>query len=376
MFGSEILDVAIGLILVYFLLSLVCSAIREAVEGVLKRRAVYLERGIHELLGRDADGTPLATRLYNHPLVYGLFQGDYPAGKDTERTKDRSRFLGRDLPSYIPARNFAVALFDLAVGEAAPGGGDPGPALPFLSLTHAREQLSQKARSDGANAYRALRTIVDTSQYDPNRALAGIEAWYDSTMDRVSGWYKRETQWILLGLGLAATVLMNVNTLTIARYLYRDETARQAIVARAEAVGRDTTRQRANFDAVDQQLREMQLPIGWSDPRVVGELGTAPTLGEVSRYAATSLLGWLITTFAVSLGAPFWFDLLNKVMVIRSTVKPHEKSREEGSEDRQTHARAPEPSRGGGWSILPTGGVSAASSGDDPPGPGAEGRLH
>jgi hypothetical protein len=49
---------------------------------------------------------------------------------------------------------------------------------------------------------------------------------------------------------------------------------------------------------------------------------------------ATHLLGWLITAFAVSLGAPFWFDLLNKIMVIRSTVKPREKSREEGSEDR------------------------------------------
>jgi hypothetical protein len=47
------------------------------------------------------------------------------------------------------------------------------------------------------------------------------------------------------------------------------------------------------------------------------------------------LFGWLATAMAVSLGAPFWFDVLNKVMVIRSTVKPHEKSGDEGSEDRQ-----------------------------------------
>jgi hypothetical protein len=46
------------------------------------------------------------------------------------------------------------------------------------------------------------------------------------------------------------------------------------------------------------------------------------------------LLGWAITAFAISLGAPFWFDLLNKFMVIRSTVKPFEKSQPEGSEDR------------------------------------------
>ena len=49
----------------------------------------------------------------------------------------------------------------------------------------------------------------------------------------------------------------------------------------------------------------------------------------------SAIIGWLITALAVSLGAPFWFDLLNKFMVIRSTVKPHEKSPEEASEDRQ-----------------------------------------
>jgi len=46
-------------------------------------------------------------------------------------------------------------------------------------------------------------------------------------------------------------------------------------------------------------------------------------------------VGLPVTTLAAMLGAPFWFDVLNKIMVIRATVKPHEKSREEGSEDRQ-----------------------------------------
>ena len=50
------------------------------------------------------------------------------------------------------------------------------------------------------------------------------------------------------------------------------------------------------------------------------------------------VIGWFITAFAISLGAPFWFDILNKIMVIRSTVKPFEKSPPEGSEDRQPQA--------------------------------------
>jgi hypothetical protein len=46
------------------------------------------------------------------------------------------------------------------------------------------------------------------------------------------------------------------------------------------------------------------------------------------------LLGWLITACAVSFGAPFWFDMLNKIMVVRSTIKPQEKSQPEASKDK------------------------------------------
>jgi hypothetical protein len=71
------------------------------------------------------------------------------------------------------------------------------------------------------------------------------------------------------------------------------------------------------------RLDALELPIGWPDR-------------EFARDWYMRVIGWLITGFAISFGAPFWFDLLNKMMVIRSTVKPHEKSPEESSEDRQT----------------------------------------
>jgi hypothetical protein len=44
-------------------------------------------------------------------------------------------------------------------------------------------------------------------------------------------------------------------------------------------------------------------------------------------------LGWIITSIALSLGAPFWFDTLNKFMVVRSTVKPQEKSQTDKTKD-------------------------------------------
>src|SRR5580692_7422161 len=104
MFGSTMLEVAIGLVFIYLLLSLVCSAAKEGLEAFMKKRAIDLERGIRELLD-DPEGTRLVKKLYEHPLIDGLFRGNFDSEKG-------GRFWSR-LPSYIPAPNFAVALIDV-----------------------------------------------------------------------------------------------------------------------------------------------------------------------------------------------------------------------------------------------------------------------
>ncbi len=106
MFNSGILDVVVSLIFIYLLLSLVCTAINEAIEGVLKKRAATLEQGIRELLS-DEDGTGLASDFYNHPLIYSLFRGEY----DPNGSK-------KHLPSYIPSKNFARALMNIVLTKS------------------------------------------------------------------------------------------------------------------------------------------------------------------------------------------------------------------------------------------------------------------
>jgi hypothetical protein len=114
MFNSAILDVAIGMIFVYLLLSLMCSAANELIEIALKKRAIDLERGIRELLvpGSGSGKSDLVASLYNHPLVNGLFGGRY---EDT-RIASKWRYIFRTkLPTYIPSRSFALALMDLVL---------------------------------------------------------------------------------------------------------------------------------------------------------------------------------------------------------------------------------------------------------------------
>lgn len=370
MFGSQILEVAIGVIFVFILVSIICTVIREWMEALLGSRAAFLERGIRELLN-DKAGTGLAKSFYEHPLIYSLFAEKYtPPGEKypppvreasetdeayAKRQKDyiatiskkpNAWTMGSGLPSYIPTKNFAIALMDIAArGQQTDAVSSDGQS-PRISLDSIRQNITN---IDSPAVQRAILTALDTANGSLDQAQANLEAWYDSGMDRVSGWYKRSSQWVIFWIAAVVAVAMNINTITIADYLAHNDVARAALVARAEAAVKDsafqgavkdTTRANQSYARITKQLNSLDLPIGWSSgwgaPRQ-----HAQSRAEIHVKDNTwndlfgPLLGWFITAIAATLGAPFWFDILNKIMVIRSTVKPHEKSPEEASEDRQ-----------------------------------------
>src|SRR5437764_5541785 len=170
MLGSQIIEVAIGVIFVYILVSIICSAVREGIEGFLKKRAVYLERGLRELL-HDKDAKGLAKTLYNHPLVYSLFPGGYDA-----KVSSKLHWIfatGKDLPSYVPSRNFALALMDIA---ARGGGNDEVSGAP-LTIENIRANVSNIGNPA---VQRVILSAIDTAKGDLDKAQAQIEAWYDS----------------------------------------------------------------------------------------------------------------------------------------------------------------------------------------------------
>jgi hypothetical protein len=301
MFGSEILDVALGLILIYLVLSLICSAACEAIEAVLKSRSLYLRRGLQELL-HDPSGKELVTELYKHPLVCSLFTGQYDPSKRG------------NLPSYIPPGNFALALMDI-VGvarnmKAAAGSPD---------AEKIRSALEAYAAKNPAVS-QALLTLAHTVDFDIARMRSAIEAWYNSSMDRVSGWFKRRTHWVVLALGMAIAAGINADTILIANRLSTDKSLRASLVsAAAEHAKQAGTSQ--YFDGDIQKIREAGLPLGWTT-----SAADSRRVPRTWRQWLVKIMGLILTAFAISLGGPFWFDLLNQFMVVRSTIKPQEKS--------------------------------------------------
>ena len=416
MFGSQILEVGIGLILVFLLVSLILTAVRESIESITKTRARDLERAIAELL-KDPEGEGLRKALYTHPLVYSLFPGGLAATKFDAAGKVLQR-AKKNVPSYIPREVFSAALQDILKNEMAKA--REAGAVPQPDAAKGASPLA----SGKAHVIQAYQALLDVSGGDLDRVRKGIETWYDASMDRASGWFKRRTQLILFGLGIGIAVLLNINAITIAQYLATNQAARDGMVALAgqidqehaaeakakaeaaarkaqastatgneqvaatgneqgAATGNDTTpalpeenvAAQANeaaaqvadpaptnetagenqaaatgnvSTAADEEAREEEdaariaesmarrvqaigLPVGWDAvqrARIGRELDRSPVWTLLSL-----LLGWAMVGFAATLGAPFWFDLLGKFMVVRSTVKPTEKSPDEVSKD-------------------------------------------
>ncbi len=259
MFGSTVLEVAIGLVFVYWLLSLLCSAINEQViVPLLNLRAKFLEEGIKNMLD-DPQGDKLVKQLYESPLIRGLSR------------KTLSGQLRK--PSYIPADT------------------------KNSSIPQALAPLIDRAKKDPA------------SPGDPAIVLASIEKWYNDTMDRVSGWYKGRVQLIILLLALVIVVSLNIDTVSLITSLSNDTAMRSAIVSAAQGAANSQNNAK-NLATIQQNIAQLQPVIGWS------------TLPADLRNWVLKVFGLLATIFAVSLGAPFWFDLLNKFTNFRSSGPP------------------------------------------------------
>ncbi len=198
----------------------------------------------------------------------------------------------------------------------------------------------------GANAY--------AKEGENALALArtNVETWFDETMDRVSGWYKRRRQFYAFFIGLLFAVLLNVDSIVITTRLWREPTLRQALIVQAEQFELpEQAQQRDPSSAISffrEELKGLDLPIGWVPLEIdQGEIcrwnpqvkvaGTVPGIriaGECIApadvpegiplgwgYVLPKVLGMMISGLAAAQGAPFWFDVLKKLTNVRSAGK-------------------------------------------------------
>jgi hypothetical protein len=276
MFGSTVLEVAIGLTFCYGTVALIVSTLQEALAAAFRLRANTLLEGVKTMLN-DPGFNALARAVYAHPLVN-------PHGDGTARDQ-------RDLkakPSYIEPANFAIALVDSL--HRVPGDfGSLAPAIdaiPDPQIRRAMQGLYQRAG-------------------DLPRFQQAVASWFDSAMERVSGAYKRRQLLISLLIALLLAILFNIDSIHLFRTLWQHPLTTQITGAPGQL---DPEAIKALW----------ALPIGWN---------SFPPL--LSADFALRVAGWLVTAATALFGAPFWFDLLQRAIQMRGTGgKPEEKPRE------------------------------------------------
>lgn len=323
LFGSTVLDVAIGLIFVYLLLAIICTSLNEWIASIFSLRANNLALGIRQLLdnqpkpGDPAKATTntdwLISEFYQHPLITGMKKGDRH-------------------PSYISPRAFATTLMDIISG-------------PDAQLTYANFKAGYDKLPDG-DVKKVLNSLMRTTGPTLAEVQGNIEKWFDDSMDRVSGWYKRKIQWITAVVALALAFATNADSIRIAEMLWHNPELRAEGIKlaeqRAEAAKNGAAEQDTNTAQAEITYPDASNPLNPNATikpvtpverayltELIGWQGAAQFHDLHTRDILLMILGWLLTGLAVSLGAPFWFDVLNKVINIRSSGKaPSEQPKE------------------------------------------------
>jgi hypothetical protein len=436
MYLQEILEVVVGLIFIWLVLSVATMSIQDWIANATNLRAKELQKAIAQMLGNKN----FVRKFYEYPLIADLYTRP---GKTSKQSR---------LPAYIPPNKFSSTLFEL-IRQA---GVENSPVQTIsdeikkriLSIENPEQQILAKENWDiileTANAisgagsgaagldslkfqveafgekYPELRSALQklARQLDPyydqfidkqtsktemgsgsnlamrqfhlgmlalqngnprlsesitailrqaegytlqgEQAIATIrvnlETWFNDAMDRLSGDYTRKAHSIAFFISIFLALLFNIDSISVATRLWREPILRQAIMAQVQSSTlpdsfqiNSTTDSPISIAPLETQLQALNIPFGWTtaafDNRGVqcsilpfepGRVWGIPTrdshgvpickrLGNlpVDPFAwFVKIIGILMTSAAAAQGAPFWFEILKKIVFVRGPGTP------------------------------------------------------
>jgi len=290
------LNIVIGLIFVLLLFSLLASTVMEVIAAMLSLRAKHLRNTLENMLGEKMDD------FVRHPLFRQISYAT-----NIRRARQSPYYL----PGQVSKETFVTIILDIL---------DSGDKDALQAKIQGMEEGEPK---------RILQFILRQSGGDPAAFKAYAERWFDEVMSRAADWYKRNLKWWLFAVGLVLAAIFNADTIQMYKNISANATLQTFLVDMAtnyEAKTDSVTGPNLNL-TVDQSIARMDsalqkieyirspLGLGWNEPE------SDTTL----PWWLVKLAGLLLTGIAVTFGAPFWFDLLRKMLALRGgTEKPQE----------------------------------------------------
>ena len=290
---NTIIQVAIGMIFVWITLAVITSQVQDWVASIFTWRANMLEESIASMLGDPK----LKDKIYEHPLIKGLYTNN-----------------GKRKPGGIPEDKFALVLFEqvmnsgVTIGDVKNDFDKLKKNVEALKAMEAGHQLKDFAKSLDTLLI-GIEEKADDATHAITEAKSRVEGWFNNSMDRLGGAYKRRIQLVAMIVGVSVAAVLNVDSAAIANALWKDPAIRQAVVASASQMQEPTT-QTGQAPSVDEiaknvaSLGELSLPIGWS----------APNLPKDANGWGAKVIGILLSGMAGAQGAPYWFDLMRKLL--------------------------------------------------------------
>lgn len=210
---TRMLDVVIGLVMVFAVSSLLATAVQEAIASWRNSRGENLKRAIASMGGDDER---VVDELYKEPLVQSLF------------------LSSRGGPSYLSADVFSTALFSL-LSKSTSVPMRQGTPLEFLSSI-----AVQPGTPAGYSALLdTLKTLAAGVEHDWPAFESRVQAWYAQAGERSIGWFKRDTQLNLFIIGMTMAVVMNVDAIHIGNALWSDPALRERSVEMARRLSNE-----------------------------------------------------------------------------------------------------------------------------------------
>jgi hypothetical protein len=362
MLQNAAIDVAIGLILMYLMLSLLCTVVNEFIATKLKLRSTTLQDALQKLI----DDPTVLNNFYSHGLIASNFRASATGSQSTleavaTKVPDAIKNLPstvmsmmpgvpaaaagaaapvkEDHPSYLAGGTVALALLGSLIQQhqqqqpqaaqpQQPQPAQPLQQLPVVSAAFAAAEAAINNLNVAPKLKDALQAGLLQADGDIKKLQQGIATWFDDSMDRLSGAYKRKMKWIAMLIGLLVAIAFNADSFKVATTLWNDPDRRASTIEIATAIAKKPLTelpQSVDRAALDKAIANTEttlrsLPIGWNCP--------APGPGksfhywtcaedEFSKLTLFQFLGWILTAAALSLGAPFWFDLLNQFINLR-----------------------------------------------------------
>jgi len=331
MIGNVALDVVIGLVFIYLLYSLYATVIMEIVSSLFGLRARNLCYALSRMLMDEKKYSSSFQELWARTLTTVM----RIAGKSRNQKNPHlyQRFFDQpsikylssggigNKPSYLSAQNFSKGIID-SLKVDRPEVSELLRIQEGLALW--REIIEEKGNEPPSETLEQIQSMLDDANNDLVKFKILLENWYNDTMDRASGWFKQSTQAILIVVGFILAISFDVDTIAIVRKLSNDTEARDQLVQMAVSFSENNAGLMESIRDSD-KIQSVQM----LDKRLESLGAISKTLNDDIKRSRniiapdsikSSFWGYLLTVLALSLGAPFWFDLLNKLVKLRTST--------------------------------------------------------